>query len=273
MAKIFPVIRRVVEVVGGGAVDIVTQTRPAIQVKNVFTLVSGVPARAAMRLSQGPLSLVMPTRPAMTVTTSASGAVGNEAAAGVAARTISESDFQVADGEAGTKVGKLRIDLTRRSGADTVTQSGVNGRQDWTNIANAEGDDTSWAQISGDALGARGGQLNFFYPAWTGKDDLTVTTCEILYYVRQDGTTLDNGDLRLIHQFPPTAQVHDLTIKDNSNYTSNPYTVDISSEISALSDLDDLECRVRFSSTATQTFSAACARVVVNVEAEWEVTP
>jgi hypothetical protein len=97
------------------------------------------------------------------------------------------------------------VTVVRLSVSGTATRTGssgrgyvVNGRNDWTTPANAAGPrNGTLASFAGNALAARSGGVEVDLPALPNKTALVITAVELRFYVRQAGTALDNGTLRM----------------------------------------------------------------------------
>lgn len=167
---------------------------------------------------------------------------------------------------AGCEVVQITFDLTSTTGAATVAETAVGGRTDWANDSNATGlPDAVTATIAGNALAARGGQLEFTYADQSGAhSELTISSVTLLFRVSQAGTIGANGDLRLLWRksgaFVTLQTITgDVALADISHV--------ITGSITSWADIDAIEAAVRFESALGETQTATCDAVSLVVVA------
>lgn len=157
----------------------------------------------------------------------------------------------------GGKIIQTKVDLLQTVNATSVVQTAVAGRSDWTTISNAtlapDSDNslppttpTNCSNIAGSALSAIGGRLDLSYAATAGKTTLTITKVELLFYVRQNGTVANNGNL--VTQWskggaPITLQ----TITADVNNIGTPIVYDITASATTWAEIDSIKTYVSFS--------------------------
>lgn len=168
---------------------------------------------------------------------------------------------------AGVDILQVTYDVDGSYGANAVVETAVAGRTDWASDANATGPfNGTLATIAGNALGARGGQLEFDYVDFPNKDSLTITSCVVDFHVRQAGTVGDNGDLRLKID-TGSGFVTVASFAGNVSNLVAPRTFDISGSISVFSDLNALRTAVSFESGVAELQTADVDAVVLRVTA------
>lgn len=147
-------------------------------------------------------------------------------------------------------------------GSDDVFQTNVSGREDWQNIANAEGNNNgSNATLTGNALEARGGRLNMDYENLADYTTFgfTVVSAHLDFYTTQSGTTLGNGDLG--HRYN-TGGAFTTLDTFTGNVTNNPVSYDITSAITSQLALNNLRAYVQTSYGIANFSVATCDAIV-----------
>ena len=191
--RVFPIIKKVVAAAINFRVDVKSGVRTGTALS-----VMAAQARAATLTALSPFSGVVENRPALRASEAHSGTTQESV------KTASRTS-PVATGSNDTTLHKpagdvLRVtyDLVHRSGANAVAQTAVNGRSDWTNPANAQGDwNNVLAAFAGNALGARSGRLDLDYADFPDKADLTITAARLFFYGRVFGTLGNNATVIL----------------------------------------------------------------------------
>ena len=102
---------------------------------------------------------------------------------------------------AGVRLVKTRIDLLRTTYGQGAAGYTVGADNDFANVANFNGPDALEADLSGGkgvgGLTEKAGGLETSFAAPVGKDALSLTGVSLAIYVRQTGTLLANGNLRI----------------------------------------------------------------------------
>lgn len=166
----------------------------------------------------------------------------------------------------GGRIVQTKVDLVQTVNATSVVQTAVGGRSDWALISSSTGvpdsdnglpptTPTNCANIAGSLLTAIGGRLDLSYAATAGKTTLTITKVELLFYVRQNGTALNNGNL--ITQWskggaPITLQ----TITGDVNNIGTPIIYDITASIATWAEIDLIKTYASFSVASTNLTTA-----------------
>ena len=168
---------------------------------------------------------------------------------------------------------RIGFDLVGRYGANAVAETAVAGRTDWTNDANATGvRNGSSAGFAGDALGARGGQLELDYADPVGKDSLVISSARLLFYVQVAGTLLDNADVQLRYAIGGGAFVTAATITGDVNALTVPRVVDLTALATSWPLVASVRAAVRADAGLGETWTAALDAVELEVIASRVVT-
>lgn len=169
------------------------------------------------------------------------------------------------------KLVQTMVSLTRDVGASTVTQEAVGGRSDWATITNAQGKrDGTTATFAGNALGARGGQLVFAYPASASqKAALIISKVELRFYVGQAATTLANGTLKVGYRTGAAGtEVQLEAFTGDVNFTVSPRVYDLTSFVGgSWTVLDSIKAYINTNTALANSSTASCDAVEVHVEA------
>lgn len=160
---------------------------------------------------------------------------------------------------------RVVYNLTKRSGADSVAETAVGGRTDWASDANAAGiHNGSNATFVGNALGARGGQLELSYPNSLGKSDLTITSATLYFYGSVSGTVLNNADVQLKYDIGAGFVTLE-TITGNADFSVTPKVHDISAALNTWAEFDALRAAVSASAALGETWSATLDAVEIEI--------
>lgn len=162
---------------------------------------------------------------------------------------------------------QIKYDLVRRVGANAVTETAVGGRTDWTADADAVGlHNGVQASMTGNALGARGGQLELSYPDALNKSELTITSATLHFYGNTTGTVLNNADVRLLYDVGAGFVLLE-TITGNADFTVTPKSHDISAALDTWAKHDALRAAVFASAALGETWVARCDAVELELTA------
>lgn len=269
MAKIFPqVVKRIVQAAEANiflAAEAGARARNALSV----TLESLRPGHAR---ATGPTSVIMPTSPATVAAHDLTGTSPSSSSPATAATHDASSDFLADPGEDATRLGTLRLDLDRTSGAGAASSDTFNGRADWQNPTNAQGNaDGSDATFAGSLTGGRSGELSLSsFPNWTGKDNLTIDSAILRVHLDVAGTVLSNADVRIYYTIAGQAEVNAQNIISD---VTGPLDFDLSGSISVLSDLDGFLARITADAALGETWTANVDAVELIATAHEEITP
>ena len=172
------------------------------------------------------------------------------------------------EAQGAAEIVQITYDLVHTSGANSVTETAIGGRTDWTNDTNATGvRNGTNASIAGNAAGVRGGQLEFGFADLVNKAELAITSVTLKFYVRQAGTVLNNGDLKLKWRKDAGAFVVLETVTGDINDLAAGRSFDISASITGWSDLDALQAAVSFEAALGELQTADCDAVEVVIVA------
>lgn len=167
------------------------------------------------------------------------------------------------------RVTQDRIILQAVWPANAVQQVAMGGRSDWTNITNATGKPNGTVStLTSNALGNRGGALQLDHQNAVGKASLSITSAEVRYYYRQEGTVLDNGNLTLQYDKggPQTTVV---TEKGNVDFLTSPRVVPLpAGYLASWADVDAFRATViaTYGLVAGIVDSLDAVELVVNAE-------
>lgn len=160
---------------------------------------------------------------------------------------------------------RATYDLTHLSGSNAATNTGAHA---WTNPANAQGvNNGTMATAAGDLTASRNYVLTLNYADFRSKDDLVITAARLRFYARQDGTSLNNGNLIYKWSTASTGTVTALTIAANADHTVTPYVVDLfAAGVTTWADLDTLAASVSLVlPSATNLVNASVDAVTLEV--------
>lgn len=275
MPKLFPTIRRVIQQVAGGSANWRAQVDPGIQLGTRLESVFGL-ADVGLDVAQAPSTLLAGQNPALALSnlTASTVKAAQSPALLVTNRALSTVKPQQAPA---FDITRLTDDLTHLRGGSSVVETAVGGRTDWANDANAISGtagrtDGVLATIAGNVAGARGGRLDLTYPAQpTTRSGFTITEADLLFYVRQQGTVLNNGTLILAWGAAgeaANARVLE-TITGDVNSLGTPRTFDILPTIGQdWTKLSGMKASVHFEAAAAELQTADVDAVELRVVAD-----
>lgn len=162
--------------------------------------------------------------------------------------------------------------LTRTQGAATVVQVALSGRTDWTNLSAALGltGDGLSAIIQSDLLAARAGRLELGFGAIPEghKSGSKIQQVRLLWWSRQDGTVLSNGNAQYGYKIGAGADAQLFSTPDSYFHQGQSY--DITAAIgNDFNKLDALAAYIQSSYAAAALLSHqidAVARIITLVK-------
>lgn len=271
--RIFQTVKKIIAG-GGGAVNAKADQRAGFSVGIVLQLIAAE-IRAGVSAAMAPLVLATRQAVGALVTTSVSGSTSADQRAGVTAENRCSGTPNKVDVRGGADVVQTTISLTRRVGGNAVTETAVGGRTDWATDANAISGtnglhDAAVATFAGNALGARGGQLELDYPNHVNKSALTLTSVKLFFYGRVFSTVVNNADVQL--RWEKGAGFTTLaTITGDDDFRTTPKQFDITGSIASWSDLDALRSAMRTNAALGETWQAefdACELEIIASKTE-----
>lgn len=163
---------------------------------------------------------------------------------------------------------QVTYDLVGGYGASSAVATAVTGTN-WQNPNNATGTANGTLASHAGTISAQDAYLVFAWPAMAaGKETLTITKVELLWYYSQTGTVLNNGNLRLYFGTSTnSAQNIVATITADSSTLGNPRITDITNQVNTWAGIADLRARVRHTQAAGETPTANVDAVVLRVTA------
>jgi hypothetical protein len=263
MPRIFPIIRRITQ--GAGGVTNIVRVSVGILTRIVITLFNTAPQIVGFVIDAGHVTLTRLQRLGISITTVIDGTPSDAViVTGLVVAPENSGSADVPLGVTGIGISRIQYDLVHRSGGNASSEeNGCTGRQDWTDVAQAEGlADGLTATMQGNALGARDGILVLNYANFTNKSELVISQVLLRFICGQSGTVLNNGN-------------HDHRWRKNGGawtvlqiYTGNHQAdesvgeiYDITASITGWSDLDGLETGVRQCMDIGENF------IIANVDA------
>lgn len=245
----------------------------AVVAPTILTLRSVI-AGAAAKLA--PVSMTTRQVAGLRFANRATGTIKPTAKAGVSARNRMTATPAKPVHESGLQVARVSFDLTRRVGGNAVAETAVGGRTDWASDANVISGtnglhDGSVATFAGNALGARGGQLELSYADSVNKTELVISSVKLHFYGRVFNTSLNNADVQLRWSKGGAFTTLE-TIAGDSDFRTTPKTHDITASIAGWADIDALKTAFRADAAALETWQAeadACEVEIVAQKIDW----
>lgn len=247
---------------GSGGPNFTATVKAALRLAYTFTFGALYNAVAGLAVTIA-YALRIATRPAFDVTTSMTHDSIAEVNPGIDTSTrLALSGVEV---QPAANIVQIRYDLTRRVGADVVTQEAHLGRSDWATITNAQGLNGVGgnATFAGSALGVRSGRLVGNYANVVNKAVLAITSVKLHFYVTVAGTLLDNAEVQLTRRISGSDVVLQ-TITGNSS--SVPITHDITAAIGGnWANIDSLEATVIASAALSELWTATVDAIELEI--------
>lgn len=203
------------------------------------------------------------------VATSLLGAVGDVAkpAMNAAIQQTTVADLARPQETPAFEIVQIKYDLNRRVGGNSVTETAVGGRTDWINDANMPGlHNGAVASITGNATGARGGQLELSYADSVNKGDLTITSAKLHFYVSLTGSALNNADFRLKYDIGAGFVTLE-TITGNIDNMTTPRTYDLTGILTTWTQYDSLRAACYADAAIAELWTANVDAVEVEIVA------
>lgn len=152
------------------------------------------------------------------------GVLGHDLLSSATARTL--ADLGRPPAVSAPVLKEIRWALTSTQPALTAGNAG-SGNNAFTNPSNGTGKrNGTVATHTGQALSATDATLQLTHPTMPNKSSLTITQVLVRYYVRQSGTTLNNGSMSV--SFKGVAKG---TFTGDVDYLTTPFEVDVTSQI------------------------------------------
>ena len=197
MPSFFPLVRirrKILEVVGGGnfrkeaPVSLAQSTRHEHGAESPLAVVDAVGPHEHRQ--PGPVALAMAERVDYESLTKQPAAFAESTGA----------EYAPAKAPQAMRVTRTRVDFTTRYYQQGTAGYEVDGDNDWTNVANFDGNTPAEAELSGGkglvGLTPNGGGIRgTVQPPRASKDDATIRQVLARFYLRQTGTLLGNGTL------------------------------------------------------------------------------
>lgn len=164
---------------------------------------------------------------------------------------------------------------TRRVGGNAVVETAVGGRTDWANDANAISGtdgihDGSNATLTGNALGARGGQLELSYADHLSKDKLRITSAKLHFYGQVSGTLANNADVALKWDDGRGTFLTLETITGDANFLTTPKTHDVTASFNSWTGHNNLRTAMSGNPAIAETWVAAFDACELELEFEYK---
>ena len=248
MPRIFPIIRRITQ--GAGGVTNIVRVSVGILTRIVITLFNTAPQIVGFVIDAGHVTLTRLQRLGISITTVIDGTPSDAViVTGLVVAPENSGSADVPLGVTGIGITRIQYDLVHRSGGNASSEeNGCTGRQDWTDIANAEGraDGLTFATMQGNALGARDGILVLNYANFANKSELVISQVLLRFICGQGGTVLNNGNHD--HRWRKNGGAWTVLQIFTGNHDSpgtDGVVYAITASITGWSDLDGLETGVR----------------------------
>ena len=242
--KIFPLVKRAVTVIVTGSA---TNFLPRLPLRLRATAVmSGIFARVAGGFSalQAPSVFTSMARCGFRLLTRIAGTMAAVARGGFRV-TNSSTGMARPQARPASRITQVTYTLAGLYGAAAVVDEATVG-DGWQNDANATGKhDGAVATLSGNVLNAQAGRLVLDFAEFPDKSSLVIGSVQLEFYVRSQGTALNNGDLRLQWRKSPADSWTTLEIiTDDVDALTTPRVFDLSGSIAGWSDMDTIQAGV-----------------------------
>lgn len=200
-------------------------------------LTTGVSVRATDAVMK------LPQAPAIAISSSVASALGAPQVSPGLATSVVEQVTLLSELPA-FEIVQVKDDLTHRSGSNSTATSGTGA---WSPLANGQGiHDGALASHAGNLTAAHDTYMSFAFADFSNKDALTIVSVRLHFYVRQSGTTLNNGDLRLYRGDASSISVAQLEqITGDINSLTTPRTFDVTANYPTWASLNDLRASAR----------------------------